>query len=327
MKVKTNMTRHPRWGSLLAICALLSLPIAAQAQEQGQDVTQRITRAAIANFRAQLMDVAAVYAELAERSPDPRAPQLAAEFKRQAQRLSNDDLVLFISAGVDLAELLRSTQEFQDIVESASARQTRPKSPGFPDADYSLFCGSDRPDPLVILAAQSALEAAKFVWSTANRGCNQTAVILGEGGNTSLACIAADAIFYAAEALLNAYINCRDNINAKEIEGSYDRLGHLHTDLEQTLSTDTQLSIEENLMLAAPTQNVVSFMLPAAFGGQLETVATTVQNAMTNAVAAGESINFAQTFFDQAEALVAGTDYKRAYLMYKRAYQEIAKLP
>lgn len=326
MKGKTIMKRNPRLGSMLAICALLSLPMAAHAQEQGQAVTQPITQDAIATYHSQWMDIAVMYSELAELSPDPQVSQLATELMRQAQQLSNDDLALFLSAGIDMTELLSATRRFQDIVESSDI-QPRPKSPGFPDADYTLFCGSDRPDPLVVKAAQLALEAAKFVWSTANRTCNQTVVVLGEGGNTSLVCTIADGVFYAAEALLNAYINCRENINTKEIEGSYDRLGHLHTDLEQTLATDTQLSIEENLMLAAPTQNVVTFMLPAAFGGQLETVATTVQNAMTNAVAAGESINFAQIFFDQAEALAAATDYKRAFLMYKRAYQEIAKLP
>jgi preprotein translocase subunit SecE len=326
MKGQNIMKRNPRLRSILAICALLSLPIAAHAQEQGQAATKPITQEAIAMYRSQWMEVAALFAQLAERSPDPQTSQLAIELMRQARQLSNDDLALFVSAGVDMTELVSSTRRFQHIVESSDL-QPRPKSPGFPDADYTLFCGSDRPDPLVVLAAQGALEAAKLVWSTANRTCNQTVVVLGEGGNTSLVCTIADGIFYAVEALLNAYINCRENINTKEIEGSYDRLGHLHVDLEETLATDTQLSIEQNLMLAAPTQNVVTFMLPAAFGGQLETVAMTVQNAMTNAVAAGESINFAQTFFDQAEALAATTDYKRAYLMYKRAYQEIAKLP
>ena len=90
---------------------------------------------------------------------------------------------------------------------------------------------------------------------------------------------------------------------------------------------DAQASIEQNLMLANPTQNIATLQLPAEFGGQLETVAIVVQTAIDNMTAAGQSINFAQTFFDQAETLRANSSYKRAYLMYKRAYREVVKLP
>ena len=201
------------------------------------------------------------------------------------------------------------------------------KTAGFPDANYGLLCGSDRPDPIAVKAAEVALDAAKGIWSAADRGCEQTVVVLGEGGNTSLVCIIADAALFVAETALDTVKGCRETINTQEIEGSYDRLGHLHTDLEQAATSDAQASIEQNLMLAAPTQNIATFQLPMANGGQLETVATVVQTAMDNMTAAGQSINFAQTFFDQAEALAANGEYKRAYLMYKRSYQEIVKLP
>ncbi len=310
--------------SRLISAALLLLSIPAAAQSQAVDVE---------TYRLQLRELASTHVELAI---SPEAQLIAAELAAHVEQLTNEDLAFFIASGADLSQLLSATREFQQLADEAQPATdalmsaTWAKSAGFPDAQYSFPCGEDRPDSLVLAAARAALALAKTAWSASDRACNETIVILGEGGNTSLLCIIADGLFFLAEEAVDTYANCKSGIDSLEIEGSYDRLGHLHGDLETVqadISSDMRLRIEENLMESAPTFVIVSYQLPEAFGGHLELTAMVVQDSMDNTTAAGQSINFAQTFFDQAEALRASESYKQAYLMYRRAYREIGRLP
>ncbi len=108
-----------------------------------------------------------------------------------------------------------------------------PFSPNRSDAD-ALLIAQD-----VTAGARVLLETAKGIWAGLSRGCDETIVILGEGGNVSLACIPADIVLAAAELAVGAaetvveHIDfCDAAVDAAEIEGSYERLGHLHTDLD-----------------------------------------------------------------------------------------------
>ena len=84
------------------------------------------------------------------------------------------------------------------------------------------------------------MEAAKVIWSGLSRGCDQVVVILGEGGNTSVACIAADIVLFAAElavgiaeGVVEHFIFCDSGVDSAEIEGTWERVGHIHTDLDE----------------------------------------------------------------------------------------------
>ena len=122
-----------------------------------------------------------------------------------------------------------------------------PFSPNRSDAD-ALLIAQD-----VTAGARVLLETAKGVWAGLSRGCDETIVILGEGGNVSLACIPADIVLAAAELAVGAaetvveHIDfCDAAVDAAEIEGSYERLGHLHTDLDDHVTAlathDTAIS-------------------------------------------------------------------------------------
>ena len=120
------------------------------------------------------------------------------------------------------------------------------KSPGFPDATgypsrYLCPFSPERSngDDLLIAvdavkAAREALEAAQIVWSGLSRGCDQVAF----GTNTSLLCIPADIVLAAAELVVGIaegvvehLAACDAGVDSAEIEGSYERLGHIHWDL------------------------------------------------------------------------------------------------
>ena len=202
------------------------------------------------------------------------------------------------------------------------------------DDSWSILCDTGvRSSSEVMFVAQNVFFTAKLIRDLVSRGCDQVFVVVvlgGGGGNCSLCCTIADVVFTVAEVIFNSINLCDALIDSAEIQGSYERLAHLHGDMElmqSSVDAESREAIESNLMLSAPDFAIASYQVPEAFGGNLGLVAMVVQGAMDNMTAAGQSINFAQTFFDQATDLAAAGSYKQAYLMYRRAYREVVKLP
>ena len=119
-----------------------------------------------------------------------------------------------------------------------------PPAEGYPTPGWCPF-SPNRSDSDALLIAQDVtagarvlLEAAEVLWSGLSRACDETIVILGEGGNLSLACIPADVVLFAAELAVGAAETvvehiafCDSAVDSSEIEGAYERVGHIHTDL------------------------------------------------------------------------------------------------
>jgi hypothetical protein len=90
-----------------------------------------------------------------------------------------------------------------------------------------------------IAAAGVALEVAEGIWSVSDRACTTVVVAIGAAGNPQNAvCIAADVLLFAAKAVLNAaqatvdhIAFCDGAVDSAEIEGAYERAGHIHDDL------------------------------------------------------------------------------------------------
>ncbi len=102
----------------------------------------------------------------------------------------------------------------------------------FPGAPYSGLCGSTRSNTEAIFAVQVALQVARGVWSAASRACEEVVVAACFGGNTSLACIAADETLFAAEKALEDVKFCDEDIDSAEIRGTYDRVGFLYEQIK-----------------------------------------------------------------------------------------------
>lgn len=132
-------------------------------------------------------------------------------------------------------------------VHSTALGDVTPSSAGFPDAvGYPTpgWCpfSPDRSNADDLLIAQDVLagarvllEAAQVLWSGLSRTCDQTVA----GFNGSTVCIPADIVLFAAELVVGVgetvveHIDfCDAAVDAAEIEGSYERIGHLHGDLE-----------------------------------------------------------------------------------------------
>ncbi len=82
------------------------------------------------------------------------------------------------------------------------------------------------------------IEAARDV---ADRLCAQSIGGLLVGGNASVLCIPMDFVYIVGKSLHDNLAMCDDFIDAAEIEGSYERIGHLHADLETGQASLTNL--------------------------------------------------------------------------------------
>ena len=116
-----------------------------------------------------------------------------------------------------------------------------PERPG-PDSVCDALIGSGRPSSDLASAADTVYYTAEGVHALANRGCNQLVVlvVLGEGGgsNGSLACIAADVVLALAKVLRDKIKACSDDFSKRTLDTSYERLDHIHTDLEGSVAND-----------------------------------------------------------------------------------------
>jgi hypothetical protein len=131
----------------------------------------------------------------------------------------------------------RDKGAFRTTIQSAGL----PGAVGYPTAGWCPF-SPNRSDADALLIAQDVtagarvlLETAKGVWAGLSRACDE--VLFGFNG--SLACIPADIVLAAAELVVGAaetvveHIDfCDAAVDAAEIEASYERVGHLHTDLD-----------------------------------------------------------------------------------------------
>ena len=166
-----------------------------------------------------------------------------------------------VLGGKTIRELLANSDKTLNSTQSASEPVSVLTSTGFPTATGypGGICPSSpnrtNADSLIqavhdIGDARLALEVAQGIWSPLSRACDEIIVVLGEGFNTSLACIPVDIALFAAELVVgNSETTvehaqyCNETVNSAEIEGTYDRVGHLHTDLaDHDIAISNQLT-------------------------------------------------------------------------------------
>jgi hypothetical protein len=183
----------------------------------------------------ELLDIMTTFYELGERMETDSVQRASSESIAQILQMTPDELQAAAYAGPEITRLHDAVMRLRRVLLIDFSTQPTvggEESPGFPSANYSGLCGSARTDTEAFFAARLVLQTAQGAWSVASRGCDQIAVVAGFGANTSLACIPFDVILFAAEVVFAEIANCDNDIDSAEIEGSYERLGHLHGDVE-----------------------------------------------------------------------------------------------
>ncbi len=130
---------------------------------------------------------------------------------------------------------LRS-QVLAQVVEPVEA-----SSPGLPDAPYSSLCGSARAGTGLAYGALLAAIVTEAAREGASRGCDQVAVAAGFGGNAALVCLILDVLWAGAKGFREGIVFCDSDIDGAEIKGVYDRVAHLHGDMETSFSGINEL--------------------------------------------------------------------------------------
>jgi hypothetical protein len=217
---------------------------AAQAQD-GQEKPQASPEE-LERFRADLIRFVQAYKELAALATPKDAPRFNGIEKR-LHKLSHQQLNVirrgmpdFSVVGRTATRLSNSVAKSKSLSGATSAKLDgliEPLSPGFPTADYPS-CGSTRTDESTIDAADIALFVAEGVKDLASRGCDEVIVVGGFGGNGSLVCIITDEVYVAAKAVNYGLHFCNAKIDAAEQLAAYERLDHLHSDLESSVAND-----------------------------------------------------------------------------------------
>jgi hypothetical protein len=219
---------------LVALAPLLVLPL--RSAPARADVRSDYLAALAA-----LDDVAVAVGDQSSAAALERARQIV-------ENLTPEELASIQDSGPDLSRLASAAEKLRSaLAEGASAAGPTPAplSLGFPSAPYSALCGSDRPEPGVLYGALLVFQAAESAREGASRGCDETVVVAGEGGNASLLCLALDIAWAAAKGAYEGIKFCDEDVDSAEIEGSYDRLGHLHDDLSQH-DTDIKARIAQH---------------------------------------------------------------------------------
>jgi hypothetical protein len=156
--------------------------------------------------------------------------------KELALGLSADEQLVLAGSETALSQLNEAAQHLANILEAelgdaGIAGDDATKSAGLPSAPYSGICGPDRMSTGALVAALEVFLAAEIVREEALRGCQQTGVAAGVGGNTSTACLVTDAVFFVAKAVYENIVLCEGDIDSAEIKGTYDRAAHIHADI------------------------------------------------------------------------------------------------
>ncbi len=164
-----------------------------------------------------------------------------AETRSRIQQMSDKQLTNLRKAlnptkmRAKLASSRATFSESQNSVSKAAADMTiNSSTPTFPGID--AYCSPLSPKD--IIAADVTFFIAEGIRDAAQDACNEVIVILGEGGNGSLACLITDAIYLTAKALNQAIHFCDDDYAQSVGQASFDRLGHIHADLEGSIAND-----------------------------------------------------------------------------------------
>jgi hypothetical protein len=214
--------------------ALAGLGCRAQAQAEASFPEVAATESDLVRCREDLVEVMTAYREVVRGEAAQRRVERG---RTLATRLSLQDLAAYAPACPDIGRWKVAAQAARDaVVAGRSVTAATPASTGaplasFPAASYSQLCGQTRSSTEAFFAAQVAFQVAQGVWSAASRACEEVVVILGEGGNASLACIVADEALYVAEKVLEDIAFCDGDIDSAEIEGSYERLGYMQDEI------------------------------------------------------------------------------------------------
>jgi hypothetical protein len=274
---------------------------------QTAGISNQLDETDLEQVRTELLNFVISYKEFASGVGMQKEAASLEKSEAQIRAFSLKQLEVFKNVFQDVSGMMGATQKLRGAVQTMRAASTTsfskvrgsigPNTAGLPGADYPS-CGSTRTDETVIDASDVALFVAEGVREAAGRACDEVIVILGEGGNGSLVCIATDAIYIAAKAVNFGLHFCDDKIDQAELGATYGRLGHIHGDLEASVANDntnkTAVINNDNANMTSIINNDDANKTTIINNDNANTAAlTTTVNANTASIIANDNANTA----------------------------------
>lgn len=282
--VKTTLGISHRWASQVSMLCrsvsglgvLLSVVALSTSSVVGQQTDSDFGRASVARTfsaaeaaatLASLRAIADSTENIAIRTNRPDIAESVRWAREIIVEMSDEQLAIFADLQPSLGRLGEILRETEDLLLTINQDDDGPGDPqrmtpgAFPGGGYSGLCGMKRDGELStgtvrgFLIAQQVVEGIAVL---AKRGCSQTIA----GVNITWPCIAADTIWLAAASVYEGLVFCVEDIDSAEIKGFYDRLGHIHGDLEAARIDGTS-SIRTNKGLINDARNQILKALKA----------------------------------------------------------------
>jgi hypothetical protein len=269
---------------------------------------------------------------------DTRSAESLAQARKQIERFSAKELRAFRAVldpskmNAELPQARETLEAFKPALQAAASRRMQNSlskgmatSAGLPPvADPGATCealiGAGRPSADLVTAADAVYVAAKVINAVADRACNQVVVagviILGEGavggGNTSSACIAADALLFVAENVHDQLEACDEDFTKRSVDAAVGRLSHLHADLEASVAGD---NANKAAIVANDNTNKTAIV---ANSDANKTAIITNSDANKTAIITNAEANKSAVFTkigDSATAIIANDDANKSAIV------------
>jgi hypothetical protein len=227
-----------KWNKsvLLLVGAALSLGVGVRAHSD--DAAPLVSVDTAPSFREKFNRAMDDLDVVFERTRSLKGRQLVAEAKQRLLSVSDEEIAeTFARGGVpDLGPLVSAAGKLAGVADRSGTRPrdlVTPSSAGFPDAPGILgACGGVVHDPGFTFGALIALQVARAIIAAAEFACEQIAVVAGFGANTSAVCIPIAIAADAAAIPFELASFCAGEEDSALLQGSYDRLAHLHGDVD-----------------------------------------------------------------------------------------------
>jgi len=188
-----------------------------------------------ASFRADFSSILDRYETVFQRRANARGLKAVGEARQALKGVSDDQFArVFGKMGrPDLGLALEAAQRLETATPDRPSGGPAPLTPGFPNApDILGDCDNIVHDSSFTFGALVAFQVLRTVLAAAEFACLETVVILGEGGNGSAVCIPFAIAQDVAAIPWELADFCGGEEDSALAQGSYDRLEHIHSDLE-----------------------------------------------------------------------------------------------
>lgn len=256
-------------------------------QSSGKSDQVQYSQDELEQMRSALLELAGAVKDLTDLAPGSFDTGQLEDATKQISELSYQQLAVMrktlnpsrmnerLTAARAVIADYKGTVQSQPTPQKTKKGGLAPQSEPFPERDP--FCSNGRFTAVTLASVDLAYFAAETARDIAKDACLETLIVLGEGGNTSLACTITDAIYIVAHAVWEAAHFCNEEFTDATVDANYDRLEHIHGDLEASVTNDNT-----NKTTIVNNDNSNKTMIIAEIDAKATAISSQIDSGTTN---------------------------------------------